>query len=61
MKIIRVIVDELPMNCANCWLVDVSNNLCRLTLYYILNCYVLPNWCPLEVEELPNPPEEKEA
>ena len=66
MKVLKVIVDEMPKKCNSCkYLEDMRRSLrdneyitgtptyCLITLkaLYIEDCYVKrPSWCPLEVE-----------
>lgn len=57
MKIIAVIVDELPENCLNCEVLLIPsyalrrhNGICEFTREYVCGSAVRPSDCPLRLE-----------
>jgi hypothetical protein len=48
MKVIKVVVDELPEGCLHCLFLDmVYGNECPLNDKKIDNIHTRPDWCPL--------------
>lgn len=56
MNVKRIVVDELPNMCIDCKLSFYSRDngvyICFATKNKIANSQVIPEWCPLELEEV---------
>jgi len=56
MNVKKIVVDELPNMCIDCKLSFYSRDnevyICFATKNRIANSQVIPDWCPLEVEEV---------